>query len=146
MKLLSRSEEIVLLAVWRLQGNAYGVSIREQASRAEIGIVLNLTPSYAVSSRPADEDAARQFDGFFNRWYLDPLFRGRYPEDVVADHVRRGHLDGRELPFVELREPGRRRDRRRRRRRRGAAWRVARPPETTRCGRPGHRRPPGSRD
>ncbi len=33
MKLLSRSEEIVLLAVWRLQGNAYGVSIREQASR-----------------------------------------------------------------------------------------------------------------
>jgi PadR family transcriptional regulator PadR len=33
MKLLSRSEEIVLLAVWRLQGNAYGVSIREQTSR-----------------------------------------------------------------------------------------------------------------
>ena len=33
MKLLSRSEEIVLLAVWRMQGNAYGVSIREQASR-----------------------------------------------------------------------------------------------------------------
>ena len=30
MKLLSRSEEIILLAVWRLQGNAYGVSIRKQ--------------------------------------------------------------------------------------------------------------------
>jgi len=34
MKLLSRSEEIVLLAVWRLQGNAYGVTIREQVSQA----------------------------------------------------------------------------------------------------------------
>ncbi len=34
MKLLSRSEEIVLLAIWRLQGNAYGVSIREQVSQA----------------------------------------------------------------------------------------------------------------
>lgn len=33
MKLLSRSEEIVLLAVWRLRGDAYGVSIRELVSR-----------------------------------------------------------------------------------------------------------------
>ena len=33
MKLLSRNEEILLLAVWRLEGNAYGVSIREQVSR-----------------------------------------------------------------------------------------------------------------
>ena len=32
MKLLSRNEEIVLLAIWRLEGNAYGVTIREQAS------------------------------------------------------------------------------------------------------------------
>ena len=33
MKLLSRNEEIILLAVWRLEGNAYGVTIREQVSR-----------------------------------------------------------------------------------------------------------------
>jgi len=32
MKLLSRAEEIVLLAVWRLQGNAYGVTIRTLVS------------------------------------------------------------------------------------------------------------------
>ena len=30
MKELSKSEEIVLLAVWRLEKNAYGVSIRRQ--------------------------------------------------------------------------------------------------------------------
>lgn len=34
MKLLSRSEEIVLLAIWRLQEEAYGVTIREEVSRA----------------------------------------------------------------------------------------------------------------
>ena len=34
MKLLSRIEEIVLLAILRLQGNAYGVTIREQVSKA----------------------------------------------------------------------------------------------------------------
>lgn len=32
MKLLSRNEEIILLAIWRLQGNAYGVTIRDQVS------------------------------------------------------------------------------------------------------------------
>ena len=33
MKLLSRSEEIVLLAVWGLQGQAYGITIRQQIAR-----------------------------------------------------------------------------------------------------------------
>ena len=34
MKLLSRTEEIVLLAVWRLQDRAYGIPIRDQVSEA----------------------------------------------------------------------------------------------------------------
>jgi len=33
MILLSRSEEIVLLAIWKLKDNAYGVSIREKVSQ-----------------------------------------------------------------------------------------------------------------
>ena len=33
MKLLSRSEEILLLAIWKLRGNAYGVTIRELVSQ-----------------------------------------------------------------------------------------------------------------
>ena len=32
MILLSRSEEIVLIAIWKLKDNAYGVTIREQVS------------------------------------------------------------------------------------------------------------------
>lgn len=32
MKLLSRNEEIILLAIWRLKGNAYGVTIRDLVS------------------------------------------------------------------------------------------------------------------
>ena len=34
MKLLSRSEEIVLLAVWQLQDSAYGISIRGQVNES----------------------------------------------------------------------------------------------------------------
>lgn len=33
MKLLSRSEEFLLLAVWRLKDNAYGVTIREELKK-----------------------------------------------------------------------------------------------------------------
>lgn len=33
MILLSRAEEIILLAVFKLQGNAYGVTIREQIKK-----------------------------------------------------------------------------------------------------------------
>ena len=32
MKLLSRNEEIILVAIWKLSGNAYGVTIRELVS------------------------------------------------------------------------------------------------------------------
>ena len=34
MKLLSRKEEIILLAVWTLQDNAYGVTIREYIEKS----------------------------------------------------------------------------------------------------------------
>ncbi len=33
MKVLSRTEEIVLLSIWKLQENAYGVTIRKQVSK-----------------------------------------------------------------------------------------------------------------
>ena len=33
MKLLSRPEEIFLLAIWRLQGNAYAVTIQERVKK-----------------------------------------------------------------------------------------------------------------
>lgn len=33
MRLLSRIEEIILLAIWRLKDNAYGITIREEVIR-----------------------------------------------------------------------------------------------------------------
>jgi beta-glucosidase len=76
------------------------MAIRRDAPGAEVGIVQAHTPAYSATGRDEDRDAARWFDGFFNRWYLDPVFRGTYPADAVADRVAAGHLDGPELPFV----------------------------------------------
>ncbi len=68
---------------------------------AQVGLTNILAAVDPASDAMADRDAARRYDGTVNRWYLDPLFRGRYPEDVVRDHVRRGTLASETLPFVE---------------------------------------------
>jgi len=76
-------------------------AIRDAAAAAEVGIVVIHTPAYPATDTAADRDAARWFDGFFNRWYLEPIFRGRYPADAVADRIAAGHLAGPDLPFVQ---------------------------------------------
>jgi 6-phospho-beta-glucosidase len=68
----------------------------------EIGIVLNLTPSYPRSQHPADLKAAHHADLLFNRSFLDPVLRGEYPADLVAllkeyDQLPACHLGDKEL-------------------------------------------------
>ncbi len=81
-------------------GRAVGV-IRRHAPGAKVGLTNILTAVQPASDAPADIDAARAYDGFFNRWYLDPLYRGAYPADAIADRVRWGQLASSELPFVQ---------------------------------------------
>lgn len=57
-------------------------ALRENAPQAQHGIVLNFTPSYALDDSTEAQQAARLMDGTFNRWFADPLFKGRYPEDT----------------------------------------------------------------
>ncbi len=75
--------------------------VRANSRSAQVGITLNLCPAVPASPSREDLAAARYFDGYFNRWFLDPLYRGQYPDDMVADYTERGHLQGRgALPFV----------------------------------------------
>jgi len=56
---------------------------RQSGSDGQIGITLNLTPVYPASDSPEDCEAAQFQDGFQNRWFLDPVFKGAYPEDIL---------------------------------------------------------------
>ncbi len=59
--------------------------IRQNSPNAQVGITLNLNVSDpADPNNPADWDAARQMDGFINRWFLDPVNGRHYPADMVA--------------------------------------------------------------
>jgi beta-glucosidase len=49
----------------------------------QVGIALNLQPVHPATVSAPDQAAARRFDGMLNRWFLDPLFRGSYPDDML---------------------------------------------------------------
>lgn len=87
----SRSEAMQVSHHLLLSHGRALMALREQGVSAELGIVLNLSPIYPASEHPRDIDKARLDDGLVARWYLDPLFRGQYPDDVLA------HL-GRDAP------------------------------------------------
>lgn len=71
---------------------AHGETVRELRGRdasLNLGITLNHTVADPANpDDPADVDAARRVDGQFNRWFLDPIYRGEYPADIVDD-IRR---------------------------------------------------------
>ena len=56
---------------------------RDSGRTGEIGIVLNLYPTEPATDSGSDHDAARFVDGYHNRWFLDPLYRGSYPAEVL---------------------------------------------------------------
>jgi beta-glucosidase len=68
---------------------AHGLSVprlRAHISlQAQVGIALDFYPVYAADDRPETLLAIKRADTFRNRWFLDPLFRGSYPEDLFTD-------------------------------------------------------------
>src|SRR5690606_14877195 len=54
------------------------------------GITLNLATATPATGSDLDREATRRADALGTRMYLDPLVRGHYPEDLVADLAQRG--------------------------------------------------------
>ena len=61
-------------------------ALRAQGCKAQLGIVLNLSPIGPATGSAEDQAAARLEDGRLVRWYMDPMFKGGYPQDVW-DHL-----------------------------------------------------------
>ena len=67
---------------------AHGLAVqalRVGGVKGRIGPALNLHPVYPADDSAGARRAATLHDGYENRLYLDPIFRGRYPADVLAD-------------------------------------------------------------
>jgi len=65
-----------------LRAHGKAVQAYRQAGKHEIGLVVNIEPKYPASDAPQDLAATARADAYMNRQYLDPVFLGRYPEEL----------------------------------------------------------------
>ncbi|MEU7858042.1 GH1 family beta-glucosidase [Nonomuraea sp. NPDC049141] len=63
---------------------AHGLSVQAMGAR-RVGGCVNLYAITPATASEADQDAARRIDGLQNRFFLDALMTGRYPQDVLDD-------------------------------------------------------------
>ena len=59
---------------------AYGEYKKRTGNNGEIGIILNLTPSYPRSENEEDIKAAEISDAVFNNSFLNPAIKGEFPK------------------------------------------------------------------
>ncbi len=68
---------------------AHGEAVRAMRSQSRpdqrFSLVLNLATVRTDADTEANREAARRVDGLQNRIFLDPVLRGEYPADIVAD-------------------------------------------------------------
>ncbi|MGL4338051.1 MAG: GH1 family beta-glucosidase [Turicibacter sp.] len=66
---------------------AHGETVRlyrDMKLDGKIGMTLNMTHAYPANPNdPLDVLAASRHDGYVNRWFADPLFKGEYPKDMI---------------------------------------------------------------
>lgn len=65
-----------------LRAHGRAVQVYRESGRHRIGIVVNIEPKVPESDSPEDVAAAARAHAYMNRQYLDPIFHGRYPEEL----------------------------------------------------------------
>lgn len=75
--------------------------IRKNSPNSKVGITLNLTPGIPASPSKADSEAAKMYDGMTNRWFLDPVFKGKYPQDVIQTGIEQAKFKAEDLTFIQ---------------------------------------------
>jgi beta-glucosidase len=65
-----------------LRAHAASVAAYRAEGRHQIGLVVNLEPKYPASTGAEDVAATQRADAYMNRQYLDPVYQGRYPEQL----------------------------------------------------------------
>jgi len=65
-------------------GEAVAVLRDNGDEKTRLGITLNLSPAHPASENKEDGEAAKRFDGYLNRWFLDPIYKGSYPGDMMS--------------------------------------------------------------
>jgi beta-glucosidase len=87
-----------------LRSHAKAVQAYRALGRHQVGLVVNIEPKYPASTTPLDLAATRRAEAYMNRQYLDPVFRGRYPEEM-KEIFGEAWPDWPEQDFALIRQP-----------------------------------------
>ncbi len=86
-----RNEQHALQAAHHLL-LSHGIAVKAMRDHSphfsgKIGIALNLSPVYPLDpSKETDQLAARQYEWMLNHFFLDALFFGTYPKDILEQY------------------------------------------------------------
>ena len=67
-----------------LRAHGAAVAAYRAIGKGKIGIVVNLEPKYPASDNDEDRQAVTRADAYMNRQYLDPIFKGAYPNEFPS--------------------------------------------------------------
>jgi beta-glucosidase len=87
-----------------LRAHGAAVEAYRAIGRHDIGLVVNLEPQQPASRDPADVAAARRFDAYMNRQYLDAALLGQYP-DELTDIFGEAWPQWSERDLAQIRQP-----------------------------------------
>lgn len=87
-----------------LRAHAMAVRAYRGMGKHKIGLVVNLEPKYPASQSAEDRAATVRADAYMNRQYLDPVYLGRYPEEL-SDIFGEAWPEWPEADFGLIREP-----------------------------------------
>lgn len=77
-------EEVPWVAHNLLRAHALGVqAFRADGGAGQVGLVVNLEPKYAASTSPDDAAAMNRAHAYMNRWFLDGVMLGAYPDELA---------------------------------------------------------------
>jgi beta-glucosidase len=66
-----------------LRSHGKAVQAYRAIGKHQVGLVVNIEPKYPASTTTLDLAATRRAEAYMNRQYLDPVFHGRYPEEMA---------------------------------------------------------------
>ena len=94
-------EDAVAAAHHLLLSHGWAVPVlRSLSPGADVGITLNLAHVEPALPTAEHAESARVVDGNLNRWFLDAIFRGEYPDDMpYSPPVQAGDLEAIAVPI-----------------------------------------------
>ena len=75
--------------------------IKSNVKNAKVGITLNLNTAIPASDSEYDKKECAFYDAQFNRLYLDPLYKKKYPELLFKRLLEKGAIRQSDLNFIK---------------------------------------------